>query len=105
MLVYVNDIVIIGSDANLVQRFTKQLNQALFLRDLGPLGYFLGIGVHCTPEGLVLSQAKYACELLIKANMAQAKPLPSPADPPASLSQDGEHIDDPNFYRCVIGAL
>jgi hypothetical protein len=64
----------------------------------------LGIEVLYTPAGLVLSQAKYAKELLSKTGMTDCRPCGSPCviksdDPNLSL------FDNPEFYRSIVGSL
>lgn len=71
VLVYVNDIIIIGSSSSLITSLIQRLNVKFALKELGELDYFLGIEVKKTPAGsLVLSQAKYIWELLERADMA-----------------------------------
>jgi len=48
------------------------------MKDLGPLHYFLGIQVIPTSAGMVLSQEKYAFDLLERAHMVDCKPLSTP---------------------------
>ena len=42
-LVYVDDILITGNNKNLIQKVIKQLQDKFALKELGNLGYFLGI--------------------------------------------------------------
>ena len=74
---------------------------------MGPLHYFLGIEVQNTPQGgLILSQSKYIQDLLIKANMADCKSLPTPMTANLKLSSsDGAPFSDPSLYRSVVGSL
>ena len=43
LLVYVNDIILTGSNAALIQQFIHYLQREFLIRDLGALHYFLGI--------------------------------------------------------------
>lgn len=79
VLVYVDDILITGSDASLVDHIVKGLGSKFALTDLGLLHYFLGIKVVPVPEGLMLAQAKYALDLLKKAGMTDCRPCASPS--------------------------
>lgn len=78
MLVYVDDIVVTGTDAKLVEEAVVQLKYVFLLRDLGELSYFLGISVSSNKEGLWLSQKKYILDLLKKVDMQLARPQPTP---------------------------
>nr|KYP59753.1 hypothetical protein KK1_015194 [Cajanus cajan] len=40
MLVYVDDIILIGNSPSLLQKFITQLNEIFSLKDLGTLDYF-----------------------------------------------------------------
>jgi hypothetical protein len=48
------------------------------LKDLGDLHYFLGIEVKKIPNGLLLTQAKYAANLLAKVGMKDCTTTPTP---------------------------
>lgn len=76
------------------------------MSDLGPLSYFLGIAVTRTPSYLLLSQEKYAQEILERAGMASCKPAATPVDTKSKLSADaGPPFRDPTLYRSLAGAL
>lgn len=55
MLVYVDDLLITGSDNKLIQQLKETLMDQFSLKDLGPLRYFLGVEVARSPEGIVLN--------------------------------------------------
>lgn len=78
VLVYVDDIVITGSDDLFVARIITQLGESFALKDLGTLSYFLGIEVLACKEGLFLSQHKYISDILHRHHMEGAKPLSTP---------------------------
>ena len=59
VLIYVDDILVTGSDANHISCLLQQLNSVFAIKDLGNLHYFLGIEVLPFPNGLLLSQRKY----------------------------------------------
>lgn len=71
---------------------------------MGALHFFLGIDVKGTPAGL-LSQERYAVDILEHAGMANCKPVPTPIDAKGKLSADGPAIDDAKTYRSLAGAL
>ncbi|GJX54582.1 retrovirus-related pol polyprotein from transposon RE1, partial [Tanacetum coccineum] len=45
------------------------------IKDLGDLSYFLGLEVSYTNDGLFLSQAKYATDVLSRATLLDSKPM------------------------------
>uniref|UniRef100_A0A803NLP6 Integrase catalytic domain-containing protein n=1 Tax=Cannabis sativa TaxID=3483 RepID=A0A803NLP6_CANSA len=106
ILIYVDDIIITGSDPKLISYYTVALNAKFSLKDLGDLHYFLGIEVTSSSTGLHLSQAKYIKDLLHKADMDAAKPSNTPTVSNLKLSAYGSPpVDNPQQYRSVVRAL
>ncbi|CAL9001359.1 unnamed protein product [Prunus brigantina] len=68
-LVYVDDLIVTGSDRLFITKFLDTLAQRFSLKDLGSLHFFLGVEVIPTRSGLFLSQHKYIRDLLIRAHM------------------------------------
>jgi hypothetical protein len=54
MLVYVDDIIVVSSDNNVVEAPLQDLQKDFALKDLGPLHYFLGIEVNQVTRGILL---------------------------------------------------
>lgn len=105
ILVYVDDILITASNTKIISDLVTQLSSKFALKDLGNLHYFLGIEVHTTPKGFVLSQAKYAMDLLTKARMQDCRPCASPSSiKPASLDSQTP-MSKPELYRSLVGSL
>ena len=76
------------------------------LKDLGPLGYFLGIQVTQTAHGLHLRQSKYILDSLHRAPMVGAKPYAAPCVLGSKLSSlSGEPLTEASEYHSVVGAL
>ena len=78
ILVFVDDILITGSNADVVTTLIKLLDVKFSLKDLGEITYFLGIQVTHTVNGFHLSQHKYIRDFLVKTKMLQAKGLSTP---------------------------
>jgi len=64
LIVYVDDIVIIGNDTAGISQLKEHLCRHFQTKDLGSLKYFLGIEVAQSKDGVVISQRKYALEIL-----------------------------------------
>jgi len=64
LLVYVDDILLTGSNSLLLQRLIQLQSLEFKLCDLGPVYYFLGIEVQFTGMGLLLRQYKYTLDIL-----------------------------------------
>ncbi|XP_028084292.1 uncharacterized protein LOC114285439 [Camellia sinensis] len=79
------------------------------MKELGLVNYFLGISVTKTASGYVLSQQKYASELLAKAGMSNCKSYSSPMatkSPSSSLTAANDTLfSQPALYRSLVGAL
>lgn len=58
VLVYVDDILVIGPDSVLLEDFIDQLSKVFVLKDLGLVAYFLRIEVSYTNHGMHLSKKK-----------------------------------------------
>lgn len=56
LFVYVDDILVVGSDNNLVTHIISRLADAFKIRDLGSIRFFLGIQCLHTLGGIMLSQ-------------------------------------------------
>ncbi|RVW85872.1 Retrovirus-related Pol polyprotein from transposon RE2 [Vitis vinifera] len=60
--------------------------QCIYLtKDLGKLKYFLGIEIAQSSSGVVLSQRKYALDILEETGMLDCKPVDTPMDPNVKL--------------------
>jgi histone deacetylase 1/2 len=61
ILIYVDDIMVVGSSQGATTAPLKELSKEFALKDLGDLHYFLGMKVQKINDGsMVVSQAKYA---------------------------------------------
>lgn len=59
LLAYVDDVIVVNSNANLIESLITQLDQEFALKHLGTLHYFLGLEVKYFVGGLFLEQTKY----------------------------------------------
>jgi len=106
VLIYVDDILVIGSDALAISTLIHHLQSIFHVKDLGSLSYFLGVEVDRSFEGLHLRQTKYICDILDRFHMVGAKPLASPIVAITKLSStEGELIFDASTYCQIIQAL
>ncbi|KAL5557093.1 hypothetical protein UlMin_039329 [Ulmus minor] len=106
ILIYVDDIIITGSNKVEIEKLVVVLNNSFSLKDLGQLSYFLGIEVKVVNGGLQLSQRRYIEDLLQKTKMDNARPLPIPMISSLKLTSDeGDPIENATEYRSIVGAL
>jgi hypothetical protein len=98
ILIYVDDIVVIGSSDSAPP---LKLIHEFVLTNLGDLHFFLGIEVHKLSNGLLLNQHKYAHDLWVQVGM-------TPLSTSDSLSlTDGSPLGPEDIIRCrsIVGAL
>ncbi|VVA37944.1 PREDICTED: Retrovirus-related Pol poly from transposon, partial [Prunus dulcis] len=107
LLLYVDDIIITGSDPSLVTSVIQALSEVFELKDLGKLKYFLGLEVQYHSEGKIfVNQAKYARDLIKKASMETCKPCSTPSKPHHQVLKDeGTLLSSPTLFRSIVGAL
>jgi histone deacetylase 1/2 len=108
VLIYVDDIIVTSSSDHAIVALLKDLNAHFAIKDLGALHFFLGIEVKRTADSLLLTQAKYAHDLLAKVGMLDYKPAPTPLSPFEPLSlHEGTPLgpEDSSKYRSIVGAL
>ena len=106
LLVYVDDIIITGASKSEIAKIKLQLSNAFKLKDLGNLGYFLGLEVAKSKNGIFLSQRNYALQLIEDAGLMGSKPANTPMDARQVLNDfTGELLEDPTQYRRLVGRL
>ena len=69
VLIYVDDIIVASSVPSATAALLKDLTKDFALKDLGELHFFLGIEVNKTDQGIVLTQEKYAKDVLKRVGM------------------------------------
>jgi hypothetical protein len=108
MLIYVGDIIVTGNSMDAILALLRDLKQDFALKDLGDLHYFLGIEVRKDTKGVVLSQEKYALDVLSRVGMLNCKMTPTPLSATEKLSRfEGEPLNSEycTWYRSIVGAL
>jgi histone deacetylase 1/2 len=107
-LIYVDDIIVTSSSDDAISILLKDLNAHFAIKDLGDLHYFLGTKVKRTSGGLLLTQEKYACDILAKVGMPECKDAPTPLSSSEPLSlHEGTPLgpEDSSQYHSIVGAL
>ncbi|KAF5458399.1 hypothetical protein F2P56_022429 [Juglans regia] len=74
-LIYVDDILVTSTDSSLIHSLIIKLQAYFKMKNLGRIGYFLGIQATRDTTGLHLQQSKYVSDLLSRTKMASAKPV------------------------------
>ncbi|XP_026419638.1 uncharacterized protein LOC113315594 [Papaver somniferum] len=108
LLVYVDDIIPVGTSESLLASFITSLKSEFSIKDLGPLHYFLGIEdtLDSSASKMLLTQNKYFIDLLRKHDMLGCKPCKTPVESgPRVSSYDGDPLKDAASYRILVGGL
>jgi len=106
LIVYVNDIVLTRSNNHGISQLKQHLCHHFQTKDLEKLIYFLGIEVAQSNNGIVISQRKYAMDMLEETGLVSSKSVDTPMDPNTKLlPNQGEPISDPKQYRSLVGKL
>ena len=106
LVVYVDNIVITGNDQDGIQKLKEHLFIHFQTKDLGKLKVLLGIEIAQSSFSVVLSQRKYALDILEETGMLDCKPVDTVMDPNVKLvPRQGESLGDPGRYRRLVGKL
>ena len=79
-VVYVEDIIVFGSDLARIEEVKEYMKLRIQTKYLGQLRYFYGIEVARSKQGAVLTQQKYIQDLLTTTSMLCAKSIRLPMD-------------------------
>ncbi|KAF2293785.1 hypothetical protein GH714_041855 [Hevea brasiliensis] len=103
---YVDDLLVTGSNLKLIEEFKFKMQQVFEMNDLGKMCYFLGMEISQSDKGFFVSQKKYAWELLKKFDFSKCKPVSIPATHGEKLKKnDDSQPADALIYRSLIGSL
>ena len=103
VLIYVDDILIIGLNSQLVEQVIHNLSSKFALKDLSAFNYFLGLEVTPFMQGLHLSQTKFIGDIL---KLLDSKSFNTPMNTTDKLHKDkGAAFRNPSLYRSIVGSL
>ncbi|XP_047270453.1 uncharacterized mitochondrial protein AtMg00810-like [Capsicum annuum] len=115
VLVYVDDLLITGSNDQLIDVAKQTLHQKFKLKDLGQLKYLLGIKELRSSAGVILNQRKYILKLINDIGLSGAKPAPTPLESNLRLTSveydkingltSDQVLHDINGYRKLVGKM
>jgi hypothetical protein len=114
LLLYVDDMLIVGMNSSRIGRLKKQLSQSFAMKDLGPAKQILGVRIQRSRKDkkLFISQEQYIEKVLERFNMNNAKVISSPLathfklSTKQSPSTDEEKEDMKRIpYASAVGSL
>lgn len=105
LCLYVDDMLIIGSNDKMVQSTKDMLKARFDMKDMGLVDTILGIKIIKTKEGLTLSQAHYVDKILEKFNKEDKRVARSPVDTTLHLCKNRTEPVAQLEYSRIIGSL
>jgi Reverse transcriptase (RNA-dependent DNA polymerase) len=105
VLIYVDDLVITGSDLSGIKTLKRHLSLEFDIKDLGNLKYFLGVEIARSHKGLFFSQRKYILDLLRETGKLGTKPANIPMDFSQKSTTDNEPLEDIGMFQRLVGKL
>jgi hypothetical protein len=104
--VYVDDLVITGSNNRSIQKFKQEMSDVFRMSDLSLLTYYLGVEVKQNVDGISLTQGSYAKKILEKGGLLDCNPCLVPMQPKLKLRKESESTKvDATEYRSLVGSL
>ena len=103
---YVDDLLVTGSNEELVRKFKEDMKQTFEMTDLGEMAYFLGMEIKQKIGEVFIYQKKDAKEILKKFRMDECKSVYTPMCQKEKLSKEdeAEKVDE-TFYKSLVGCL
>lgn len=103
---YVDDLIFTGNNELMFEWFKHSMKSEFDMTDLGKMRYFLGLEVLQRPDGVFISQRKYALEVLRKFEMDESNCVQNPIVPGFKLAKDegGDYVNK-TFYKQLVGSL
>ena len=105
LAVYVDDIVVTGNNPAEITALKVFLDDRFKIMDLGELNYFLGMEVLKVPNGMALTQRKFALDLLKEFKCDVLSPVTCPLGSLSKGSSTENNITDITQYRKLVGKL
>ena len=109
LLLFVDDVLILGTEEKLVEELKQKLTKSFQMKDLGRVSNYLGINIRQDLEQGVttLNQTNYLKNVLKRFNMEDCKPVSTPMEPNFVIqaSKKSESHELENKCRQIIGSL
>jgi hypothetical protein len=90
--VYVDDLIITGSDRDDIRSFKEDMAAAFKMSNLGLLHYYFDIEVKQSASGILLSQGAYVIKILERSSMVGCNPCHVPMEARLKLSKQSTQL-------------
>ena len=105
MCLYVDDILIFGTNTAVIDEIKSFLSRCFEMKDLGPVDVILNIKLIKSEDGITLNQSHYAEKILSRFGFEDCKVSPTPYDASVKLRNNkGQGIDQLRYSQ-IIGSL
>nr|GEY19657.1 zinc finger, CCHC-type [Tanacetum cinerariifolium] len=101
---YVDDMLISGTDQNQLDKTKKFLASRFSMKDMGEVDVNLGIKIKPENKRIVITQSYYIEKILKKFNREYCSPVSTPMDPVEKLKPNTKPVDQLEYSR-AIGCL
>ncbi|XP_070040306.1 uncharacterized mitochondrial protein AtMg00810-like [Nicotiana tomentosiformis] len=119
ILLYVDDLLVTGSNLSLIKQVRKDLEDRFKMKDLGQLKYFLVIEFSKSQKGIIMCQRKFSLKLVSESGLAGGKPTTTPLEFNHKLiyvefdqlihggksATDDAELDDKGKFQRLVGRL
>ena len=106
LFVYVDDILITGSNSQLLAQLKAHLHKNFCTNDLGPIQRYLGVQFDRQKTSLRMHQTAYAQSILQQFSMQDCSPSATPLPEGTTLSKETATPPvDATLYRMLVGKL
>ena len=102
---YVDDMLILGTNKDVINQTKKMLKSCFDMKDLGLVDVILGVRIKRSSEGYILTQSHYIEKVLKKFGHFNDKPVVTPFDPSSHLKKNQGDSVSQLEYTQVIGSL
>ena len=107
LAVYVDDILMIARNSDLIATTKGELKKFFKVKDLGPCKWILGIAVerNQAAKTLTLHQQKYIMDMAVRFGIPETAERKTPHAGGDATPATGELMKDPRDYRSLVGSL
>jgi len=105
LCLYVDDILIFGTNIDVINEVKSFLSKSFDMKDLGEADVILNIKMIKEESGITLLQSHYVEKVLSRFGFMDSKPSPTPYDPSVTLRKNKKIARDQLKYSQIIGSL
>ena len=105
-IVWVDDIIIAGSNTDVLKKAKGSLMMRFKMKDLGILSWILGIQFKCENDCIEMSQSKFVEKIMERFNMSDCRPKAVPREFGGNKASTVNYseFENVNLYREIVGS-